>query len=407
MAIIANDNFTEVSTTDLVGHTSDSGDEWLGDTRLDVIGGAGTVNTVVGSGARHFAAIDVAPASADYKVSADITINNLNDFKAAGVTLRATGASFDNCYGAQVDNNNEEVQLVEVTSGTETTIGTAFTLDVSSLPVTYKITVQAVGTTIKLFVDDVERDSTTDSTHTATGLAGLFARSASVALDAPDIGVFIAETVGAPAGPTITDVNTTNIVQVDDTPTVTGTAFLATAGSQTWNAVSVGVDTWADTSILCTAITRGDKAYDTNYPWIVTDNLSVASSPLNVQLAIETGFQFIDLVDPINILVGGEITSLCFGTSPPCITGDQLRVPLLTDQGKAIDISAADGTFVITAAGDTEQTFMFELWDQTGPVNERWSLFTAVVINGVIQAGGAIVIPLTQELTQDLTESLT
>lgn len=207
------------------------------------------------------------------------------------------------------------------------------------------------------------------------------------------------------AGPAIANVNTTNIVQVDNTPAVNGTSFLATGGTQAWAGENVGFSVWSDTVITSTAITRGDKAYDTNYSWIVTDNLAVASAPLNVQLAIETGFQFVDLVNPIITLVGGFRTSLCFGTSPACVTGDQLRVPTLTDQGKAIDISAADGTFIITAAGDTEQTFDYEIWDANGPTNDKWSLSSAVVINGVIVSGG-IVEPLTQNLTHNLTRSL-
>ena len=59
-------------------------------------------------------------------------------------------------------------------------------------------------------------------------------------------------------------------------------------------------------------------------------------------------------------------------------------MPLLTDQGKAIDISSADGTFVITDAGNTEQTFEFEIWDADAATGDKWSASTAVVVNGVI-----------------------
>ena len=186
------------------------------------------------------------------------------------------------------------------------------------------------------------------------------------------------------AGPVITDVNTTNVVQVGDTPIVTGTSFLATGGTQAWGGVSVGFSSWSDTSITSSAITRGDLAYDTNYDWIVTDNLAAASTAVSVQLAIETGFQFVTLSSPIITLVGGYRTSLCYGSVPDCVTGDQLRVPLLTDQGKAIDISAADGTFVITGAGDTEQTFDFEIWDANAATGDKWSASAAVVVNGNI-----------------------
>ena len=194
-------------------------------------------------------------------------------------------------------------------------------------------------------------------------------------------------TTAAASGPTITDVNTTNTVQVGDTPIVTGTSFLATGGTQSWGGVSVGFSSWSDTSITSSAITRGDLAYDTNYDWIVTDNLAVASSAVSVQLAIETGYQFVTLSSPVITLVGGVRTSLCYGSVPDCVTGDQLRVPTTTDQGKAIDISAADGTFVITDAGNTTQTFNFEIWDADAATGDKWSASAAVVVNGAIVSG--------------------
>ena len=193
----------------------------------------------------------------------------------------------------------------------------------------------------------------------------------------------------AVAGPVITNVNTTNVVQVGDTPVVTGTSFLATGGTQSWGGVSVGFSSWADTSITSTAITRGDLAYNTNYDWIVTDNLAVASTAQSVQLAIETGYQVVTLSSPIIVLVGGYRTSLCYGSVPDCVTGDQLRAPTTTTQGKALTINV-DGTFSIAAAGNTEQTFSFEVWDANAATNDKWSASTAVVVNGVIVGGGGI-----------------
>jgi hypothetical protein len=191
------------------------------------------------------------------------------------------------------------------------------------------------------------------------------------------------------AGPTITDVNTTETVQVGDTPTVTGTSFLATGGTQSWNGVSVGFSSWADTSITSSAITRGDLAYDTNYDWVVTDNLSVASSPISVQLAIETNYQVVTLSSPIITLVGGYRTSLCYGSVPDCVTGDQLRAPTTTDLGKTLTINV-DGTFSITDAGNTEQTFDFEIWDANAASGDKWTASTAAVVNGVIVSGGIL-----------------
>ena len=191
------------------------------------------------------------------------------------------------------------------------------------------------------------------------------------------------------SGPAITNVNTTNVVQVGDTPVVTGTSFLATGGTQSWGGVSVGFSSWADTSITSAAITRGDLAYNTNYDWIVTDNLAAASTAVSVQLAIETGYQVVVLSSPIITLVGGYRTSLCYGSVPDCVTGDQLRGPTTTNEGKALTINV-DGTFSIAAAGNTEQTFSFEVWDANAATNDKWSASTAVVVNGVIVGGGGI-----------------
>tara|TARA_R110002126_G_scaffold88849_1_gene212712 strand:+ start:2151 stop:3266 length:1116 start_codon:yes stop_codon:yes gene_type:complete len=198
-----------------------------------------------------------------------------------------------------------------------------------------------------------------------------------------------AETEAAASGPVITNVNTTNVVQVGDTPVVTGTSFLATGGTQSWGGVSVGFSSWADTSITSSAITRGDLAYNTNYDWIVTDNLAAASTAQSVQLAIETGYQVVTLSSPIIVLVGGYRTSLCYGSVPDCVTGDQLRAPTTTNEGKALTINV-DGTFSIAAAGNTEQTFSFEVWDANAATNDKWSASTAVVVNGVIVGGGGI-----------------
>jgi len=318
--------------------------------------------------------------------------------------------------------------LVDATDGViytlsgvdQTTVGTGATLDSSpgSATPVLNLTGVADGVAIALYEHENTNTITADAawtdrllnaggavhrtycaSKTTTAGADTLEPSTGVAVEGV-LGSYVFNPVAA-SGPVITDVNTTETVQVGDTPIVTGTSFLATGGTQSWNGVSVGFSSWADTSITSSAITRGDLAYDTNYDWVVTDNLAVASSPLSVQLAIETGYQFVTLSSPIIALVGGVRTSLCYGAVPDCVTGDQLRVPLLTDQGKAIDISAADGTFVITDAGNTEQTFSFEIWDADGPTGEKWSESTAVVINGVIVSNG-LVRPLVSSMVRSL-----
>ena len=237
----------------------------------------------------------------------------------------------------------------------------------------------------------LEAATTNYTTYTSSETATTTSTTMDWALTGADNRVSQAAIAYSPSasGPTITNVNTTNVVQVLDTPVVTGTSFLATGGTQAWGGVSVGFSSWADTSITSTAITRGDLAYNTNYDWIVTDNLAAASTAQSVQLAIETGYQFVTLSSPIIVLVGGYRTSLCYGSVPDCVTGDQLRAPTTTNEGKALTINV-DGTFSIAAAGNTEQTFSFEVWDANAATNDKWSASTAVVVNGVIVGGGGI-----------------
>ena len=289
----------------------------------------------------------------------------------------------------------------------QTTVGTGVTLDsdpATASPV-LNLTGVADGVAVAIYEHEATSPITVDGTWTTDSLnagsghkvyvanktttagATTFSPTTGVSVQGV-LGSYVFDPVSA-SGPVITNVNTTNVVQVGDTPVVTGTSFLATGGTQAWGGVSVGFSSWADTSITSTAITRGDLAYNTNYDWIVTDNLAVASSAVSVQLAIETGYQVVVLSSPIITLVGGYRTSLCYGSVPDCVTGDQLRAPTTTTQGKALTINV-DGTFSIAAAGNTEQTFSFEVWDANAATNDKWSASTAVVVNGVIVGGGGI-----------------
>ena len=398
MAVTYTDTFTAANGTLLSAHTADTGQTYTSAATLEV-----QSNTLESTATSTTIAnvVETQVYTTDYAIEFDLTVQTGATAKHGMAACMIGTSEF---YWIRFDPTINEIQLYRTLIGNLTLKIGQWDYGSWTGPVSINIKLTIGATTLKVAVDGVEdRISITNTEITRTGDIGfrMFGNTGVIR----DNAEFVADPKSGGA-PGKTDVNTTNTVQVDDTPTVTGTSFLATAGSQAWNAETVGVDTWADTSILCTAITRGDKSYDTNYDWIVTDNLAVDSAALSVQLEIETGFQFVSLVDPIIALVGGEITSLCYNTSPACVTGDQLKVPLLTDQGKAIDISAADGTFVITAAGNTLQTFSFEIWDATGPTNEKWSLSIAAVINGIIVSGG-IVTPLTQNLTSDLTESLT
>jgi len=88
-------------------------------------------------------------------------------------------------------------------------------------------------------------------------------------------------------------------------------------------------------------------------------------------------------------------TSLAYLASPPFATGDQMEVPLLTDQGKSIILNT-DCTFVITAASGI-QTFPVRGWDAT---DETWSVSAIATINGVV------VIDMVRSMVSNMVENM-
>jgi hypothetical protein len=288
----------------------------------------------------------------------------------------------------------------------QSTVGTGTTLDsdpATASPV-LNLTGVADGAAVAIYEHEATSPITVDGTWTTDSLnagsghkvyvanktttagATTFSPTTGVSVQGV-LGSYVFDPVSA-SGPSITNVNTTNVVQVGDVYNVTGTSFLATAGSQTFGGQSITATTWADTSLANPEFVRGDLNY-ANHDWIVADNLAVASAAVSVQLAIEAGYQVVTLSNPIITLVGGYRTSLCYGSVPDCVTGDQLRAPTTTTQGNALTINV-DGTFSITGAGNTEQTFSFEVWDANAATNDKWSASTAAVVNGVIVGGGGI-----------------
>jgi hypothetical protein len=288
----------------------------------------------------------------------------------------------------------------------QSTVGTGTTLDsdpATASPV-LNLTGVADGAAVAIYEHEATSPITVDGTWTTDSLnagsghkvyvanktttagATTFSPTTGVSVQGV-LGSYVFDPVSA-SGPSITNVNTTNVVQVGDVYNVTGTSFLATAGSQTFGGQSITATTWADTSLTNPEFVRGDLNY-ANHDWIVTDNAAAASAAQSVQLAIETGYQVVTLSNPIITLVGGYRTSLCYGSVPDCVTGDQLRAPTTTTQGNALTINV-DGTFSITGAGNTEQTFSFEVWDANAATNDKWSASTAAVVNGVIVGGGGI-----------------
>lgn len=113
------------------------------------------------------------PSSADYDVECDYTIfsGNVGTMGLAG-RINTSGAL--SCYHTFYSNN--QVLLWKVVSGVPDTVGW-WDGTLSGGGATYKLRLSMHGTTIKVFVNDVERISVTDSSVTAAGRAGLRATS--------------------------------------------------------------------------------------------------------------------------------------------------------------------------------------------------------------------------------------
>ncbi len=176
--LFSQDTFTDTSGTALDAHTGEIGASWavhasaLGvmeitnANRLYVL--AGNTNT-----ARYYAS--GVPASPDYDVEVDLVMLASN---ATGTSAEAWGVlgrvdtAANNRYEAHYLMPDAIWQLRKSVAGTGSTLGTPYS-QVLSANTTYRLKLQMRGTTLKLFVDGVERCSATDSDFSAAGRAGL------------------------------------------------------------------------------------------------------------------------------------------------------------------------------------------------------------------------------------------
>jgi hypothetical protein len=110
------------------------------------------------------------PASADYSVQADLRIFDATG--AAGIVGRCS-TSASTFYYAYVTNNNGELVLAKMVGGAITSLDTFNSPGFFAAGSTYSIRLTMAGTSIKAFVDGVERCSVTDSGITAVGRGGI------------------------------------------------------------------------------------------------------------------------------------------------------------------------------------------------------------------------------------------
>ena len=171
MATFLNDTFTGAAGTELSAHTGESGATWAeasyANTGEAVLTDANRLRANTDNGDLYYAS--GVPASADYEVEADLYVLSLIDGQV-GVHGRVSTAQ-QTYYRAVYKREDGQWQLFKAVNGTFTLLG-SYTQALSTAT-SYNLRLRMVGTSIKVFIDDVERISVTDSAVSAAGRAGI------------------------------------------------------------------------------------------------------------------------------------------------------------------------------------------------------------------------------------------
>lgn len=172
MATIVNDTFTgESDGTALNSHTGETGATWT-----DSFSGSGGIK-VLAAGRVYSDGVSVSthkasgtPGSADYPVSADILPQTQATLFEAGVSGRLIAAG--TYYRAAYSTTSAWWTLYQFVGHTPTLLGTYSQALTNGN--TYRVTLDMVGTTIRLLVDGVQRISVTDTAVTLAGVAAVY-----------------------------------------------------------------------------------------------------------------------------------------------------------------------------------------------------------------------------------------
>lgn len=163
----ASDTFTEAADTDLAVHTSDSGHTWtkyFGNVLTVLAASDYLYNAAPTNSSRYKSS--VTPASAEYDVQADIRADINWSF---GVSGRIDDAVSDEYFAAY---ENSLWKLWKIDAGVVTTLATYTGDSPNGTTRTAKLEIR--NATKKLFIDGVERISSTDNAVTAAGKPGLY-----------------------------------------------------------------------------------------------------------------------------------------------------------------------------------------------------------------------------------------
>jgi hypothetical protein len=169
------DDFTDAAGTVLTSHTGELGATWTehpGQGTTGVVSSEGRLRRSGSQGALYYTS--ATPSSANYLVEADVHVKSILANDVAGIVGRfdtASAAGAGTNYLARYDVPSGSWQLRKNTATGGTALGAyAQTLTAGQ---TYRLGLQVSGSTIKMFVDGVERASATDTEITAAGRGGV------------------------------------------------------------------------------------------------------------------------------------------------------------------------------------------------------------------------------------------
>jgi len=177
IAQLTRDSFTDPAGTTLQTHTGESGGTWIKQAAGDadsVVTGAGRLRKA-GSTAFSLHRSDPASSSPNYTVSADVYVRTTVAGDAVGVVgrLNTGSATFKTgtYYTARYEQADARWALWSVVDGTRTLLGTsAATLAEGS---TTRLSLDLVGSTIRVLVGGAQVIAVTDTSITETGRAGV------------------------------------------------------------------------------------------------------------------------------------------------------------------------------------------------------------------------------------------
>lgn len=239
MTIFAADTFAGTAASDLGGQSASDGGSWTARDGTGAISGngAGGVGSA-SSGGRFGYYHSGSPPSADYAVSAVISVTSAGKSSIAVAARMNTGATEQ--YFAAWDGGGGVWYIAKRVGGTDTTPWTGAAGTVPTTPVTAKLEVS--GTDISLYLNGSLAQTISDSSISAAGKAGIYNAFADVAGCTVDD--FSAETLlSAP----VIDVQPTNQTATDGA-TASFTTTVSDATSYQWETLAPLGGSWGNVS---------------------------------------------------------------------------------------------------------------------------------------------------------------